>query len=209
MFAMSSDCNNLPTEEEKNMSSEESPLNASDSQPLNQNTDQNETTVEVVVDEPTAKIEELEARVKEEQDKAMRAQAEMINFRKRQEKERSTWNQMAIKDVISAFLDPLDNLERSVEAASASEGDERVNSLVEGVKMVIQQINEVLDRKNVVALNPKGELFNPNEHEAYGQIESSEVEEGHVVNVFRKGYKIGDQLIRTATVQIAKKPASN
>jgi molecular chaperone GrpE len=150
-------------------------------------------------------IKTLEAQLKEEQDNAMRTKAEMVNFRKRQEKERSNWSQMTTKDVISSFLEPLDNLERTVDAAQG-ELDEQAKSLVEGVKMVVQQINEALDRKNVVSVDPKGELFNPNEHEAYGQIETEDVEEGHVAIVFRKGYKIGDQLIRTATVQVAKKP---
>jgi molecular chaperone GrpE len=181
------------------------------------------TSPEIIIEEPTSaetieaepatledQIEALEAQVKEEQDKALRAQAEMINFRKRQDKDRSSWSQMATKDIISSFLEPLDNLERTVEAATKSEEtetDERTKSLAEGVTMVIKQIHDVLTRKNVETVDPKGELFDPNLHEAYGQIETDEVEEGHVATVFRKGYRIGDNLIRTATVQIAKKPA--
>jgi molecular chaperone GrpE len=176
------------------------------------------TSPEVEIEEPTQtveaepatledQIETLQAQVKEEQDKAMRAHAEMINFRKRQEKDRGTWSQTATKDIISSFLEPLDNLERTVEAATSGETDEHTKSLAEGVTMVIKQIHDVLTRKNVETIDPKGELFDPNLHEAYGQIESDEVEEGHVAAVFRKGYRIGDNLIRTATVQIAKKPA--
>ena len=170
--------------------------------------------VEVEVEESSEKsdeqlaaerIAELEAQLKEEQDKAMRVKAEMVNFRKRQEKDRSSWNQMTTKDVISSFLEPLDNLERTVEAAKG-DLDEQAKSFVDGVKMVVEQLHEALDKKKVVCVGPKGELFNPNEHEAYGQIETDEVEEGHVSMVFRKGYKIGDHLIRTATVQVAKKP---
>lgn len=152
------------------------------------------------------RIAELESQLKEEKDKAMRAKAEMVNFRKRQEKDRSSWNQMTTKDVVSSFLEPLDNLERTVEAAKG-DLDDQAKSFVDGVKMVVQQLHDALDKKKVVCVDPKGELFNPNEHEAYGQIETDEVEEGHVSMVFRKGYKIGDQLIRTATVQVAKKPA--
>jgi molecular chaperone GrpE len=163
------------------------------------------TSPEIIIEEPTSaetieaepatledQIEALEAQVKEEQDKALRAQAEMT------------------KDIISSVLEPLDNLERTVEAATKSEEtetDERTKSLAEGVTMVIKQIHDVLTRKNVETVDPKGELFDPNLHEAYGQIETDEVEEGHVATVFRKGYRIGDNLIRTATVQIAKKPA--
>ena len=164
-------------------------------------------TVEVEPASLEDQIDALQAQVKEEQDKAMRAHAEMINFRKRQEKDKSTWSQMATKDIISSFLEPLDNLERTVDAATQTDTDEHTKSLAEGVKMVIKQIYDVLDRKGVESINPKGELFDPNLHEAYGQIETDEVEEGHVAAVFRKGYKVGDNLIRTATVQIAKKAA--
>lgn len=176
-----------------------------------------ETSEENVSDEPTDdspaskedEISQLKAELQELKDKALRSQAEMINFRKRQEKERSTWNQMTLKDFISALLDPFDNLERTIEAASSKEDQEnenKLNGLIEGVKMVQQQLSEVLERKNVVILDPKGEKFNPNEHEAFGQIETDEVDEGHVAAVFRKGYKIGETLIRTATVQVAKAP---
>ena len=204
---MSSDSNNFTSPEDNNMAQEEINKNEAAANLSQEQEQPISVSVEPEVDW-SAKIAALETKLKEEQDKALRSQAEMMNFRKRQEKERSSWNQMAIKDVISAFLDPLDNLERTVEAAQGTELDERSQALVKGVQIVIQQIQEVLDRKSVVAIFPKGELFNPNEHEAYGQIESSEVAEGHVVTVFRKGYKIGEQLIRTATVQIAKKQSA-
>lgn len=157
-------------------------------------------------------VEKLTAALKEEKEKALRAHAEMVNFRKRQEKEKGVWNQMAIKDVISSILDPLDNLERTVEAANVvqdgEEQDPKLKNLADGLSMVLTQFNEVFQRKNVMCIDPKGDTFNPNEHEAYGHIETEEVEEGLVATVFRKGYKIGDQLIRTATVQIAKKPST-
>jgi molecular chaperone GrpE len=164
-------------------------------------------------DSPEATIAKLEAALEEEKGKALRAHAEMVNFRKRQEKERGVWNQMAIKDVISGILDPLDNLERTIQAANhtqeGEENDPKLVTLAEGLNMVVQQFEEVFKRKNVLCIDPKGDDFNPNEHEAYGQIETLEVEEGKVAQVFRKGYKIGDQLIRTATVQVAKKPSES
>lgn len=163
------------------------------------------------VDELTAlkkEIENLKLIAKNEKDNALRTQAEMVNFRKRQEKERSNWNMLTTKDIISAMLDPFDNLERAIESASNKEDDldqeKKLSGLIEGVQMVMTQLGEVLDRKNVKVVDPKGEKFNPNEHEAFGQIETDEFEEGHVAAVFRKGYKIGETLIRTATVQVAK-----
>lgn len=153
-------------------------------------------------------IKTLKADLEEAKGSEMRTKAEMMNFRKRIEKDKSNWNQMTIKDIVGSILDPLDNLDRTIDAASNSEGYEdnaALKGLNEGVKMVVSQFAEILERKNVKSIYPKGELFNPNEHEAYAQVESDEVEEGHVVEVFRKGYKIGTALIRTATVQVSKK----
>jgi molecular chaperone GrpE len=154
-------------------------------------------------------IKKLKADLDEAKASEMRTKAEMMNFRKRIEKDKSNWNQLTIKDLVGSLLDPLDNLDRTIEAAENTadyESNTALKGLGEGVKMVVNQFVDILDRKNVKSIYPKGELFNPNEHEAYAQVESDEVEEGHVVNVFRKGYKIGDILIRTATVQVAKKP---
>jgi molecular chaperone GrpE len=161
-----------------------------------------------VEETPEERIAELEASVEEEKNKALRAQAEMMNFRKRLEKEKSGWHASSVKSTISPLLDPLDNLERALEAAQEKTDNpaEQLNGLIDGVKMVSQQFQEILSQKKITCIDPKGELFDPNEHEAYGQVETDEVEDGHVAMVFRKGYKIGDQLIRTATVQVAKKP---
>lgn len=195
--------------ESKEVTPEEEPI--TDESQVETSTEENQSEPEVVSSEEV--IAQLEAALEEEKGKALRAHAEMVNFRKRQEKERGVWNQMAVKDVISGILDPLDNLERTIQAAThtqeGEENDPKLVSLAEGLSMVLQQFEEVFKRKNVICIDPKGETFNPNEHEAYGQIETTEVEEGKVAQVFRKGYKVGDQLIRTATVQVAKMPAEN
>lgn len=154
-------------------------------------------------------IRTLKADLEEAKASEMRTKAEMMNFRKRAEKERTSWNQLTLKDFAGSLLDPLDNLDRTIEAAQNTEGYEEnsaLKNLSEGINMVMVQFKDIFEKKNIKCIDPKGETFNPNEHEAYGQIETDEVEEGHVAAVFRKGYKIGDVLIRTATVQIAKKP---
>ena len=193
--------------QESQIPEEEVPTEASPEE-AQENSDEN---MNVVVESEEDQIFQLEAELKAEKEKALRAHAEMVNFRKRQEKEKGVWNQMAIKDVVSGILDPIDNLERTLEAAQhtqeGEENDPKLVSLAEGLTIVLQQFNEVFKRKNVICIDPQGETFNPSLHEAYGQIETTEVEEGKVAQVFRKGYKIGDQLIRTATVQVAKKPS--
>ena len=105
------------------------------------------------------KVAKLEEELKAEKEKALRAHAEMVNFRKRQEKERGVWNQMAVKDVISAILDPLDNLERTIEAAThtqeGEENDPKLVNLAEGLTMVVQQFEEVFKRKNVICVSER------------------------------------------------------
>jgi len=192
-----------PSEEKNCAPSQEAPKDK-DLEPENKE----EATAEEAGVSLENRILELEALIAEEKNKALRAQAEMMNFRKRLEKEKASWHASSVKSTISPLLDPMDNLERTLDSAQKESENpvDQLKGLIEGVKIVSQQFQEILAQKNVTCLDPKGELFNPNEHEAYGQIETHEVEEGHVAMVFRKGYKIGDQLIRTATVQVAKKP---
>jgi molecular chaperone GrpE len=195
------------SEEEKNKTVEESEKVNGDSVENSESVEENLSELE----KAEIEIKRLKVDLDEAKGAEMRTKAEMMNFRKRIEKDKANWNQMTIKDVVGSLLDPLDNLDRTIEAAEKSEDYEdntALKGLNEGVKMVVMQFNEILDRKNVKSIYPKGELFNPNEHEAYGNVETEDVEENHIVEVFRKGYKIGDTLIRTATVNVAKKPST-
>ncbi|MBF0244492.1 MAG: nucleotide exchange factor GrpE [Planctomycetes bacterium] len=153
-------------------------------------------------------ITRLNAELEEERNRFLRAHAEMANYRKRQEKDRQQLTQLNIRDVVAPMLDPIDNLQRTLDAIEGSVEctKEHMDTLTTGIKMVLEQWSESLTKRNVEEINPLGQKFDPNLHEAYGQIETEDYPVGHVAAVFRKGYKVGDTLIRTATVQVAKAP---
>ncbi|MBQ1235330.1 MAG: nucleotide exchange factor GrpE [Oscillospiraceae bacterium] len=141
-------------------------------------------------------VEILTEKSNELADKLLRLTAEFDNFRKRTQKEKENLYKDAQAATIGAFLDVLDNLER---AALAGDGDD----LSKGVELVIAQFKSVLEKMGVSVIDPQGEAFNPDLHNAVSHIEDENVGENIVVNVFQKGYIMGDRVIRFAMVQVA------
>ena len=141
-------------------------------------------------------VEILTEKSNELADKLLRLTAEFDNFRKRTQKEKENLYKDAQAATIGAFLDVLDNLER---AALAGDGDD----LSKGVELVIAQFKSVLEKMGVSVIDPQGEAFNPELHNAVSHIEDENVGENIVVNVFQKGYIMGDRVIRFAMVQVA------
>ena len=141
-------------------------------------------------------VEILTEKSNELADKLLRLTAEFDNFRKRTQKEKENLYKDAQAATIGGFLDVLDNLER---AALAGDGDD----LSKGVELVIAQFKSVLEKMGVSVIDPQGEAFNPDLHNAVSHIEDENVGENIVVNVFQKGYIMGDRVIRFAMVQVA------
>ena len=141
-------------------------------------------------------VEILTEKSNELADKLLRLTAEFDNFRKRTQKEKENLYKDAQAATIGSFLDVLDNLER---AALAGDGDD----LSKGVELVIAQFKSVLEKMGVSVIDPQGEAFNPELHNAVSHIEDENVGENIVVNVFQKGYIMGDRVIRFAMVQVA------
>ena len=141
-------------------------------------------------------VEILTEKSNELADRLLRLTAEFDNFRKRTQKEKETLYKDAQAATIGGFLEVLDNLER---AALAGDGDD----LSKGVELVIAQFKSVLEKMGVSVIDPQGEEFNPDLHNAVSHIEDENVGENIVVNVFQKGYIMGDRVIRFAMVQVA------
>ena len=141
-------------------------------------------------------VEILTEKSNELADKLLRLTAEFDNFRKRTQKEKENLYKDAQAATIGAVLDVLDNLER---AALAGDGDD----LSKGVELVIAQFKSVLEKMGVSVIDPQGEAFNPDLHNAVSHIEDENVGENIVVNVFQKGYIMGDRVIRFAMVPVA------
>ena len=151
-----------------------------------------ETTVEEVK-EPT--IEDELAQAKEQ---LLRTAAEYANFRTRSAKEKEQTYANAKGNVIAEILPAIDYLERAVASPQAD-----YDSLKKGVEMTLEGIMATLEKLGVECCGSTGEQFDPNFHNAVMHIEDESLEDNVIVDVFQKGYKIGDRVIRPAMVKTA------
>jgi molecular chaperone GrpE len=129
---------------------------------------------------------------------AKRTQADFENYRKRMNAEVQAAAVRGKAEVVREVIEAVDNLERALEAASQDTDD-----LAGGVVMVLNGLRETLARNGVEAVDPKGEKFDPQLHEALSTQPGGGAESGTVVEVIQKGYLVGEQLVRPARVVVA------
>ena len=131
---------------------------------------------------------------------AQRLQAEFDNFRKRVAREQEDALKRAGQRIITEVLPALDNLERAL--AHAEESGESAE-FVAGVQMVRQQILDVFAKEGVERIDPVGEAFDPNEHQAVGQAQREDVPEGTCVDMYQCGYRMHGRVLRPASVVVS------
>ena len=146
------------------------------------------------------KLQEELAQYKE---KYIRLYAEFENARKRMEREKLEFTKYANEGLILEFLGILDDLERTVEAAKAKHED--YEAFLKGVELVMAHILEMLKKNGVKPIEAKGKKFDPHCHEVLLQEETDQFEDESVMEELQKGYCLGDRIVRTAKVKIAKK----
>jgi molecular chaperone GrpE len=134
----------------------------------------------------------------------LRKLAEFDNYRKRTDRERQELRRTAAEGLVAELLPVLDNFERALQHADESE----LEAFREGVAMIARQFSDLLQRTGLEAVDPSGQLFDPELHEAVQRIEGSEYRPGTVVSVFSKGYLFGGRLLRPAMVAVAVEPVS-
>ena len=183
---MSKKENPAPLDEEKEMVS-----------PPEEGLEEN-TEMFTVTKEQMEKMESLAGQLEGANDKFLRLAAEYDNYRKRTAKEKETIYQDAKMETIGKFLEVYDNLERAVGQA----GDEE-NVHKKGMEMIFHQLETVLEKLGVTVVDPTGEAFDPERHSAVMHIDSEELGENTVSQVFQKGFLLGEKVIRFATVQVA------
>jgi len=150
----------------------------------------------------------LEAQVADLTDRLLRAAAETENIRKRAERERDETRKYAVTRFAEDMLGVADNMARALAAVDDKlRHDEALKGLIEGVDLTAKELASVLERHGIKPIDPKGQKFDPNLHQAMFEIEDADAEPGTVVQVLRTGYTIGDRLLRPAMVGVAKKPA--
>lgn len=133
-------------------------------------------------------------------DRAMRAQAEFDNYRKRVARDQQDMVNRAGERIIGEVLPVIDNLERAIEHVTAG-GD--VRQLLTGVEGVHRQLLGVLAKEGVSIIDPFGQPFDPMRHQAMAQREDPEVPEGMVVDVYQKGYEMHGKIVRPAMVVVS------
>ena len=164
------------------------------------NSDTGPETPEIPEDPADTFTKEKEALIAELdtlKDQLLRQMAEFDNFRKRTEREKSDIYTRVTANCAKEMLAVLDNFERAAAAESTDAGYK------EGISMILKQFNEVLANLGVTEIEALHQPFNPDLHEAVSQVQDDAFDENIVCQVFRKGYKIGDRIIRPATVVVA------
>lgn len=155
-----------------------------------------EETVEAK-DERDSIIEELNAKLLDANDKLLRTVAEYDNFRKRSQKEKEAVYVDSKTDILSKLFPVIDNFER----AAAADSD--FDNYKKGIEMTVKQLLDVFASLGVEAFGAAGDEFDPNMHNGIMHIDDENLGENIISEVYMKGYKIGDKVIRHATVIVA------
>lgn len=160
---------------------------------------------EIEKEEPVAleqaepeEAEKLRAELAAQKDLFLRTAAEYDNFRKRTEREKAAIYQNAVKDTVAALLPVADSLERALEIREG-----RAEDYAKGIELTFSQLRSALSRLKVEPIGAAGDVFDPMLHNAVAHVEDESAGENTVVEVFQKGYKIDDKIIRHAMVKVA------
>lgn len=142
-------------------------------------------------------VNAIKAELEDTTDRLKRLMAEFDNFKKRSAKERDGLYNSLLSDIVSSFLPVVDNLEKAVNSNTDDEGYKQ------GIELVLKQFMDVLNSLGVKEIEGVGSTFNPEYHEAVSSVQDEKLGEKEVKEVFRKGYQIGDKVIRHAMVVVA------
>lgn len=159
--------------------------------------------VDVAMEDLRAELEKMRGELDEARDRALRATAEMDNYRKRARREAEEERRYAALPLLLDLLGVMDNMERAIEAA---EKNSEAAAVVEGVKLVAQQLEGVLGRHHCRKIAALGQPFDPNLHNAILQQPTPDSPPGTVVHVAQEGYQLHDRVVRPAQVIVSTAP---
>lgn len=151
-----------------------------------------------------AEIERLKDELQSAKEQGLRALADAQNIRRRAEQDIEKAHKFGLEKFVSELLPVADNLERSIEAFNSNNGDAAV--LIEGVELTLKTLLGSFTKQQVVAIDPAGEPFDPQLHQAMTAVPNPDVEPNTVLNVFQKGYTLHGRLVRPAMVVVSKAP---
>lgn len=156
---------------------------------------------ERAADDLQARLEEAEATAEKERDRALRLAAEMDNVRRRTARDLDSARRYGHERFASELLPVADSLELALGSA-----DEAPDAVREGLEMTLKLLHDIFANHHIEVIDPVGEPFDPDFHEAMTTQPSSDVAPDHVLSVVQKGYKLHDRLLRPARVIVSKAP---
>lgn len=172
--------------------------------------EQQPESAENIVDIKDARIAQLEEECAKLRDSWVRSVAETDNVRKRLQRDLEESGKYAITGFAGDMVSVLENLQRAVENVPAEEAkaNPTLKNFEEGIDLTLQELLRIFSKYGIVRLNPVGEKFNHNFHQAVVQVEKNDVEAGTIVQVVQAGYMISDRLLRPAMVAVSKNSES-
>ena len=144
---------------------------------------------------------ELQRQKDDYYDLLLRKTAEFDNYRKRVERERQAFSEATAADVMEELLPLLDDLERALKADAGTEGSDAYRR---GVELIHKRLEDILRRRGVKPIEALGADFDPNYHQAVAHDPADGRRDGEVIEEFRRGYMLGDRLLRASMVKVAK-----
>ena len=163
-----------------------------------------ETEAEQVSDDPVDILAAAQMKAVEARQDMLRMQADMENLRKRLVREQEKARRRTLERFMGDLLPVRDSLERGLEAASDPAAS--VEALREGKELIIKMLTKVMGDHGLQTIDPSGEAFDPEKHEAMTMLPSPDHDENTVIDVLEKGYQLHDRLIRPAKVVVSRKP---
>lgn len=151
-----------------------------------------------------ADIEAAQAEAKAANERYLRLQAEWDNFRKRTAREREEERTRASESLVTKLLPVVDDLERSLDHAAKTAPEGEFGEFVNGVRAVYDKLVDVFQKAGVEAIDPAGQEFDMNEHQAVAHVEDPTLPASTVRDVYQKGYRMGGRVIRSAMVTVSK-----
>lgn len=169
--------------------------------------DENDDMMITRIAELEAALGTSESLVKEQLDSVLRARADVENMRRRTEQEIEKAHKFALERFATELLPVIDNMERALEMADKDNA--AIKPTLEGVEMTLQAMKEAVEKFGLKELNPHGEAFNPDFHQAMSIQESAEHKPNTVMLVMQKGYELNGRVLRPAMVMVSKAVTNN
>ena len=155
--------------------------------------------------DPAEALEAALEQIETLKDQALRAAAEAENARRRASRDVENAHKFALEKFVGELLPVLDSLEKAVETALSAE-DEQAAAIAEGVQLSLKMFLDVMTKMGVTQVDPQGEPFDPQQHEAMAMVPNPDLEPNSVMEVMQKGYTLNGRLVRAAMVVVSKAP---